>query len=136
MAKVLESLLDYCHCKRALGADLLQDRLVSFLVQGIFSTLCQHHSSNTSMQHLSCFLIVQDSHPCIAMGKTKVLTILVLDSLLSLLLFMRYLSFTIATLARSSILLISSEDVLSLLTKLLRKLKDWTTSILSPSGIH
>ena len=109
------------------------DLFVSFLVQGIFSTLLQHHSSNASMQHLSSFLTVQDSHPYIAMGKTKVLTILVLDSLESLLLFMRYLSFTIATLARLSCLLISSEDVLSLFTKVLRKLKDGTTSILSPS---
>ena len=32
MAKVLESLLDYCHFKRALGAGLLHHRLVCFFL--------------------------------------------------------------------------------------------------------
>ena len=134
MAKVLEPLLDYCCLRELLGQIFCTtDLFLSFLDQVIFSTFLQHHSSNASMQCLSCFLIVQNSHLYIAMGKTKVLTILVLDFLVNLLLFIRYLSFIIATLARSSLLLISSEDVLPLLTKLLSKLKDWTTSILSPS---
>ena len=98
-------------------AGLLHHRLVCFFL-GPRNLQCsppapqlKHYLCN----HLSSFLIVQDSHLYIAMGKTNILTILILDSLLSPLLFIRYLSFTIATLARLSLLLISSEDVLSLI---------------------
>ena len=112
-----------------------QTCLLLFLVQGIFSTLLQHHSSNASMWCLVLLSNCQDSHPYIAMGKTKVVTILILDSLVSLLLFMRYLSFTIATLQMES-----SLDFFRGCTVLLTKLprsERLDTSILSLStGIH
>ena len=50
------------------------DWLDLLAVQGTLKSLLQHHSSKASILQCSAFFTVQLSHPCMATGKTIVLT--------------------------------------------------------------
>ena len=83
------------------------DYLDLLVVQGILTSLLQHHSSKASLLWCSAFFIVQLSHPFITTGKTIALTRRTfVDKVMSLLLIM--LSRLVITfLPRSKRLLIS-----------------------------
>ena len=54
------------------------DWLDLLAVQGTLKSLLQHHSSKASIRQCSAFFIVQLSHPYMATGKTKALTLICL----------------------------------------------------------
>ena len=124
VAKVLESLLDYCCFKRALRADLLHHRLVSFFLG---PRNLQHSPPAPQLKCIYVMPVLLSNCPRFTSihsnGKDQGSDHLDFGLFGESTVFMSYLSFTIATLARLSLLLISSEHVLSLFTKLLREVE-------------
>ena len=53
---------------------LRMDWLDLLAVQGTLKSLLQHHSSKASILQCSAFFMLQLSHPCMATGKTTILT--------------------------------------------------------------
>ena len=82
------------------------DWLDLLAVQGILKSLLQHHSSKASILQCSAFFIVQVSHSCMTIGKTKGFTRWTTGKVISLLSDMLS-SLVITFLPRSKHLLIS-----------------------------
>ena len=102
-------------------------------VQGTLKSLLQHHSSKTSVLHLSTFLIVQLSHPYMTNGKTIAWTRWTFFSKVMFLLFHMLSRLVIAFLPRSKHLLISWPQSPPAVTLEPKKVKSDTVSIVPPS---
>ena len=105
-------------------------------VQGTLKRLLQHHSSKTLILQCSAFLIVQLSHPYMAIGKTMALTRQnFVDKVMSLL-FNMLSSLVITFLRRSKRLLISWVQSPSAVILEPPKIKSATVSTVSSSICH
>ena len=112
------------------------DSLDLLAVQGTLKSLLQHHSSKTSVLHLSAFFTVQLSHPYMTTGKTIALTRQTFVGKVMSLLLNMLLRLVITFLPRISVFLISWLQSPSAVILEPRKIKSDTFSTVSPSICH
>ena len=110
--------------------------MISLQSQGLFKSLLQHHSSETSILQCIAFFGVQLSHPYMTTGKTIGLTRRTLVGKVMSLLFNMLSRLVIAFLPRSKRLLISWLQSPSAVILESPKIKSVTVSIVSPSRKH
>ena len=111
--------------------------LISFRIDWFdFKSLLQHHSLKASVLQCSAFFIVQLSHLYVTTRKTIALTIWILISKVTSLLFNTLSRFVIAFLPRSKHLLISWLHSPSTVILEPKKIKSFTVFIVSLSFCH
>ena len=126
-----------CHSIEYSGLNSFRIHWLDLLVvQETLKSLLQHHSPKASILRHSALFIVQLSHPCMATGKTILLTRRTFIGKLMYLLFNMLSSLVIAFLARSKCLLISWLHSPSAVILEPKKIKSVTVSIGSSSIWH
>ena len=126
--------LKYCSIGISISPSYEYSGLISFRIDLFdFKSLLQHHSLKASVLQCSAFFIVQLSHLYVTTRKTIALTIWILISKVTSLLFNTLSRFVIAFLPRSKHLLISWLSSSSVVIWEHKKMNSVTVSIFSPS---
>ena len=137
MAKVLEFQLQHQSFHEHSGLiSFRMEWLDLLVVQGIFKSLLQHHSSKASILWLSAFFTVQLSHPYMTTGKIKALTRWTFVGKVMSVLLNMLSGLVIVFLPRSKHLLISWLQSPSAVILEPKKIKSVSVSIVFPSICH